>query len=153
MQPTYFHRQFGRSAVVSQLVMISAIGIAIFYANGFQPLSFTIFAVLIVPIVIVHYIATWLTIEVSGSELRWHFGLGLWRKHVSLTEIASLARVHLPWWYGVGVKYTPRAWVYLVAPGDGIEITLTSGKKVRIGTDDAEGLLAALPKMPIAAIN
>jgi len=60
-----------------------------------------------VPIVIVHYVASLLTIEVSGTELRWYFGLGLWRKRVSLTEIASLARVHLPWWYGIGVKYTP----------------------------------------------
>ena len=117
------------------------------------PMSVAIFAFLVVPIVIVHYIASWLTIEVSGGELRWHFGLGLFSKRVSLDQIAGLARVHLPWWYGVGVKYTPRAWVYLVAPGEGIEITLTSGKAVRIGTDEAEGLLAALPKVPIAAID
>ena len=145
MQPAYFHSQYGRGAFVCQLAMIALMSIAIFYPLGFQPMSLVIFAVVVVPIVIVHYVASLLTIEVYGTELRWYFGLGLWRKRVSLTEIASLARVHLPWWYGIGVKYTPRAWIYLVAPGEGIEITLTSGKALRIGTDDAEGLLAALP--------
>ena len=153
MQPAYIHRQYSRIALVSELLMISLMGIAVFYSNGFRPMSMAIFAVLLVPIVIIHYIASWLTIEVSGSELHWHFGLGLCHKRISLTEIAGLARVHLPWWYGIGVKYTPRAWVYLVSPGEGIEITLTNGKAVRIGTDDADGLLAALPKMPAAAIN
>jgi hypothetical protein len=32
------------------------------------------------------------------------------------------------------------------APGDGIEVVLTNGEAVRIGTDDAERLLAALTK-------
>jgi hypothetical protein len=61
-----------------------------------------------------------------------------------LGDIAHVKRVCLPWWYGIGIKYTPRAWTYLVTPGEGIEVETTSNKTVRIGTDDAERLMGAL---------
>ena len=63
---------------------------------------------------------------------------------IALADIARVKRVRLPWWYGIGIKYTPRAWTYLVAPGEGIEVETTSSKTVRIGTDDAERLMGAL---------
>ena len=49
MQPTFFHRQYGRIALESELLMISLMSIAIFYSNGFRPMSVTIIAVLLVP--------------------------------------------------------------------------------------------------------
>ena len=95
-------------------------------------------------VALVHWLVYSMTVEVSGQELRWHFGPGFWRERIALADIARVQRVRLPWWYGIGIKYTPRAWTYLVAPGEGIEVETTSSKIVRIGTDDAERLMGAL---------
>ena len=54
------------------------------------------------------------------------------------------ASSHVPWWYGIGVKWTPRGWVYVVSRGDALELRLKNGKAIRIGTDDLRGLAAAL---------
>ncbi len=48
------------------------------------------------------------------------------------------------WWYGWGVRKVPGGWMYNVWGYDAIELELASGKVFRIGTDDPDGLLAAL---------
>jgi hypothetical protein len=109
-------------------------------------LIIAIFAAAFALELVVHYLLFSLTVEVSAHELSWYFGPGFWRKRIARSTIARVARVRLPWWYGIGIKYTPRAWVYLVAPGEGIEVALTNDEAVRIGTDNPEGLMAALSK-------
>jgi len=141
----YQHRQRSRPVAVSYIAM-TAILVVLLYLGGRQaPLAAILVAAIALESV-VHYLLSSLTVEISTRELSWYFGPGFWRRRVGLSSIGHVARVRLPWWYGIGVKYTPRAWVYLVAPGAGIEVALTSGETVRIGTDDAEGLLAALTK-------
>src|SRR4051794_15093141 len=56
-----------------------------------------------------------LTIEVSDTELRWHFGPGFPRKRVPLNEVASAEAVHTSFWNGWGIHYTPRGWLYNVS--------------------------------------
>ena len=68
MQPAYFHGQYGRGAFVCQLAMIALMSIAIFYPLGFRPMSLVIFAVVVVPIVIVHYVASLLTIQIHETK-------------------------------------------------------------------------------------
>jgi hypothetical protein len=53
-------------------------------------------------------------------------------------------RIRIPWWYGIGIRYTPRAWVYLVASGDGVEIETINNEVVRLGSDDVDRLMDAL---------
>lgn len=77
-------------------------------------------------------------------EVSWYFGLGFWKKRILRSDIARVRRVRLPWWYGIGIKRAPQGWVYLVSPGDGVEVARANGEVVQIGTDDAEGLMTAL---------
>jgi hypothetical protein len=109
-----------------------------------QPLLLTVSFATFAVVALVHYLLSSLTVEVSEEYLTWHFAGGLWRRRVARAEIVRVERVPLPWWYGLGVRYTTGAWVYLVAPGDGIKIVLASGKAVCIGTDDSETLMVAL---------
>ena len=142
----YQHRQRSRPVVVSCIAMTAILIAPLLYPSGRQaPFAAILVAALALELV-AHYLLFSLTVEVSAHELSWYFGPGVWRRRVARSSIAHVARVRLPWWYGIGVKYTPRAWVYLVAPGAGVEVALTNGEAVRIGTDDAEGLLTALTK-------
>ena len=85
-----------------------------------------------------------LTTEVNESEIRWHFGPGLWAYRLSLSEIESLSVVRNRWWNGWGIRTAPGFRLHNVSGFDAVELRLKSGEVQRIGTDDPQGLAAAL---------
>lgn len=85
-----------------------------------------------------------LTVIVDQTHLRWHFGLGFWKKAVALSDIAAADVVRTKWWYGWGIRLTPRGWLYNVSGLDAVAVRLRSGKRFMIGTDEPAALHAAL---------
>ncbi|OPY37049.1 MAG: hypothetical protein A4E35_01512 [Methanoregula sp. PtaU1.Bin051] len=86
-----------------------------------------------------------LTVSVCDDTLRIRFGpLPLIRKSWPVSEIASATTVTNPWYYGWGIRWTPTGPLYNVSGYGAVEVTLTSGKKVRIGTDEPEALQRAI---------
>ena len=84
-----------------------------------------------------------LTIEI-GDELRWHFGPGLWTYRLALDEIESVGVVRNHWSSGFGIRKASGFTLYNVSGLDAVELKLKSGEIRRIGTDDPQGLAAAL---------
>ena len=87
---------------------------------------------------------TTLTITVDGDQLSWHFGAGLVRKSVSLSEIVSAEPVRTTWVDGWGIHLTARGWLYNVSGRDAVLVTLREGKRFLLGTDEPAVLAAAL---------
>ena len=85
-----------------------------------------------------------LTVEVDDNEVRWWFGRGIWRKSVTRADVASALPVRNQWWWGWGIRYYGKGWLYNVSGLDAVEIVLHSGKHIRVGTDDPQGLAAAI---------
>ncbi|MBM4160319.1 MAG: hypothetical protein FJ217_04375 [Ignavibacteria bacterium] len=85
-----------------------------------------------------------LTVEVTDKQLRFKFGIGLFRKSVPLNEIVSWTETRNSWLYGWGLRVTFRGWLYNVSGVHAVEITLRTGKKFRLGTDEPEELSRAL---------
>jgi hypothetical protein len=86
-----------------------------------------------------------LTVTVDERELRIQFGpVGLIRKSWSLDEIESVNPVNNPWYYGIGIHWTPRGVLYNVSGFRGVEVRLYSGTLFRIGTDEPEVLCRAI---------
>jgi hypothetical protein len=86
-----------------------------------------------------------LTVTVDERELRIRFGpAGLIRKSWSLDEIESVTTVSNPWYYGIGIHWTPRGVLYNVSGFQGVEVRLCSGTLFRIGTDEPEVLCRAI---------
>jgi len=82
-------------------------------------------------------------VEITDRELRWKFGPGLIRKSVPLAEIVSAqpARTGPSW----GIHWSPRTgWLYNVSGFDAVAVTLRSGKKFALGTDEPQALAARL---------
>jgi hypothetical protein len=143
---TYHHRQFSRYAVGSFVAVCIVMGFA-FFLPAYPKIEtgmIMVFLGLVAFLALVHFFVTFLTVEVSPWELTWCFGGGFWRNTIARDDIVGVTQVRLPWWYGLGIKYDRPAWVYLVAPGAGVEVSVSKGAVVRIGTDDPAGLLAAL---------
>lgn len=91
---------------------------------------------------------TWLfgslTVEVDDGELRHWFGPGFWKKSYQLLDIESATAVRNSWIFGWGIRFTPHGWLYNVSGLDAVQLQLRSGRKLRIGTNDPQGLVEAI---------
>jgi len=85
-----------------------------------------------------------LTIEVTEHEFRWYFGPGIWKYWIALAEIENIQIVHNKWWNGFGIRVRPGFRLYNVSGLAAVELHLKNGDIRRIGTDDVQGLSAAL---------
>jgi hypothetical protein len=85
-----------------------------------------------------------LTVEIDATHLSFRFGVGLIRQRIPLAEIVAVTPVRNSWLYGWGIHRTPHGWLYNVSGWEAVEITLTSGKRLRLGTDEPRRLTQVL---------
>jgi hypothetical protein len=134
----YRHTQSGFVIPVICLA-VGALGAAIMWRAGQMPMIFML--IMLIAVAIVFYS---LTAEFDGNELRWYFGPGVWTYRLALDEIRDVAVVRNHWWNGFGIRTAPGFRLYNVSGLDAVELQLKSGDIRRIGTDDPQGLAAAL---------
>lgn len=137
----YIHRQPGTLIIymmsVLCLVLILSIGMI-------KPWSYTLSFMAV--LVLIAIIFGSLTVEVRDERLRFWFGPGIIRKSYDLRNIASATVVKNHWYYGWGIRLTPRGWLYNVSGWMAVELTLVSGKSLRIGTDEPQVLVAYIQR-------
>ena len=139
MRAFYHHRQTGaalRWGLISPAIGLLAIGFAARRAVPFVPIA----AVLVV----IGWAFSSLTVEVTPTRLSLYFGPGLLRKSIERETIIGATPVRNPWWYGWGIHRTPRGWLYNVGGLDAVELALSNGSTLRIGSDEAAALARAL---------
>ena len=135
----YEHTQPG---YVARAFMGTGLGVSLYFliAQGFNWPAFVVAVVLGACLVLF-----WsLTVKVTAREVVLAFGPGIIRKRFPLSEIESVKVVRNRWYYGWGVRLTPHGWLHNVSGLDAVELELRSDKKVRIGTDDPQGLADAI---------
>jgi hypothetical protein len=111
-----------------------------FEASVARQTSLVISLLLLITIVVFYK----LTITIDDEALCASFGIGLIRKKLPVSEIAGCEPIRIRWWYGWGIYLTPHGWLYNVAGWDAVAITLRDGRKFALGTDDSDGLIAAI---------
>ena len=95
-------------------------------------------------LVLVAFLFHGLTIKVSDKNVSWAFGPGVFGKTVTFDEIESVRAVSNSFRHGIGLRITHDGWVYSVSGFSAVELAMKDGTKYRLGTNDQEGLLAAL---------
>jgi hypothetical protein len=135
---SYHHTQPG-TLTLAVCLAIGLLGAAIIWRTGQM-------SMILVPIVAIALAIVFnsLTVEITDNELRWHFGPGLWSYSLALDEIDRVAIVRNHWWNGFGIRMAPGFRLYNVSGLDAVELRLKSGDIRRIGTDDPQGLAAAI---------
>jgi hypothetical protein len=99
--------------------------------------------VILVYLVVINF--TFLRIQIDKQYLSWHFGIGIPRKTILLSDIESVKQVRNRWWYGWGIrKLLSGGWLYNVYGLDAVEVITRQGKIVRLGTDEPKQLKKAL---------
>jgi hypothetical protein len=100
---------------------------------------------LVVFLIVVMYLFSSLTVEVKGAALSFYFGPGLVRRKIDLASISGAHAVTNPLIMGWGIHWWPgRYWLWNVSGKQAVELVFTSGKRMRIGTDEPEKLLQAI---------
>jgi len=138
----YKHTQIGYALLNSYTIVFLIAGI-INLTTGFAPLA--VLALIIVLLTISTFAA--LTVIVDRRAIKLRFGVRIVRKEYQLDDIVSYQAVENPWYYLLGIRYTPRGWLYAVSGSSAVELALKNGKYVRIGTDEPEKLVEALDQV------
>ena len=138
----YRHTQTGpwwifSVGVVALVVVASLAAEADTTLAGFLAL----FAHFMVAVVVV---ASRLTVLADSEGMTLFFGWGWPRKRIMFIDVQRATPVRNSWWYGFGIRKIPNGWMWNVYGLDAIELTLTSCRPFRIGTDEPEALLAVL---------
>ena len=139
MTTRYKHTQIGYFLVTVYSIVVLFLGYLNIMTN-FHPL--TLIGLIIVLIVL--GIFARLTVAVDDQMIKIQFGLSIIRKSFSLQEIETYRVVRNPWYYGWGIRFTPRGWLFNVSGFSAIELRMKNGKQYRIGTDDPDNFAAAL---------
>ena len=82
-----------------------------------------------------------LTVQVSRNEIRLRFGIGLFTKNVIVDEVQTSEILRTRNRKGGPIK---GGIAYKVGGFDVVELRLSNGRKVQIGTDEPDKLLAAI---------
>ncbi len=138
MDMPYHHTQRGILIVVVCLAF-ALLNAAIVWRSGQWSA-----AIILITLMAIALVFSSLTVELNGKELRWYFGPGFWTYRLPLDEIETVAAVRNHWWNGFGIRMRPGFRLYNVSGLDAVELRLKSGDVRRIGTDDPQGLSAAL---------
>lgn len=134
----YKHRQVGWIVLVLAIPIILILGFwtaltAVPYA------ALTSIALLIIIILF-----STLTVEGDSEALRFYFGPGIIRKRMPYATIKSAQKVRNHWFFGWGIRWYGPGWLYNVSGLDAVELVLSNGTKLRIGTDEPDQLVAFL---------
>jgi hypothetical protein len=133
----YEHTQSGRQ-IAMLMVGLAVVGAVV--ASRFNPALFVT-----VPIMLLTaWLFSSLTVAIADGELRWHFGPGLIRKKIVLAEIASVIVIKTTFIDGWGIHFTGHGWLYNISGFGAVAITLKTGKRFALGSDEPEQLAAQI---------
>jgi hypothetical protein len=140
----YRHTQAGWVLIII-LGGISAL-LAMIAVSSDGPESIVLVAVVVLLVVCLALFSSLTAIvDERGVEVR--MGPGVVRRRVALDEIETVTPRHLPWWavaYGVRMSLDGRRMLWRVSGSETVDLELTRGRRLLIGTDEPGALAAAL---------
>jgi hypothetical protein len=82
-----------------------------------------------------------LKITVTNEEITLKYGIGWIHKTIALQDVQSVKTVRNPWYYGLGIRVTPKGMLYNIHGLDAVELAFSNKKRmVRIGSPESHRL-------------
>ena len=82
---------------------------------------------------------------VTSSEIKLTFGVGIIKKTILLHEVKAVTVVRNKWFYGWGIRYYGKGWMWNFSGLDAVELEFKNRKmRFRIGSGNAENLKLAI---------
>lgn len=140
----YESRQSASWTIVLAMVL-GAVGVALAVAGttvGGAGLAVVGFGLVLVALLISSFAS--LTVRVTAEEVCWSFGMGLFRRRIPLARVRDVEVRRSAWYWGWGIRWTPRGWLWRAGGLDAVWLELEGGKRVGVGSPDPEGLARAV---------
>jgi hypothetical protein len=137
----YYHKQFGTFITAALAVGILLAIFPALITGTFPPILMAVLGVIAVVWVLLYS----LSLEIKDNALVCRLGAGLIRRRILLSEIRQISPVSNPWYAGFGIHWVPgQYWLWNVSGRRGVELSLKSGERFRLGTDEPEALIRAI---------
>jgi len=143
----YEKSQLGWVVIVLFALVIVFLCLAYALQWGDNPLPFIPFLGLSSVLVLLGFMLYKLTVEVTGSTLRLTYGFGLINLNFEIDELEETEIIRVPWYYGIGIRITPKGMLYSIHGWKALRIKYKSkgkSKTVMVGTAEPEQLKQAL---------
>ena len=138
---SYRHAQIGY-LLIGSLGFLLLISIALLFASGFS----SVFVVTTIAYSVALAMFSTLTVVIEDHFVVAEFTFGIPRRPLYLGNVVNCRIVQPPWYYGWGIRYTPRGWLYRVSGFSAVEIEVTSGRHFTIGSDEPDVLVEAIER-------
>lgn len=125
--------------IIPIIAVLIFINVAYFMQLGDNPIPLTSYLLLSGLFLLILLAVYDLKVKIYPSMISISFGIGLLRKRIFIDDIdiESIKQCKIPWYYGIGLRFTPKGTVYNTNPGNGIMIR-ASGKNYMIETQNFE---------------
>jgi hypothetical protein len=134
----YKHTQIGLLMYLIFLPIVIGLLISYYFFANYLILVLAIF------MAIALFIFNSLSVELADGALKFYFGPGIIRNIIPLGSIISVKSVRNSWYFGWGIHWFGRGWLYNVSGFDAVELQLNNNKVIRIGTDEPRRLENAI---------
>jgi hypothetical protein len=126
---------------INWILLISMLAVTIFLAfqlkNPDKPIPFFVLMSIELLFVLIPLIFYGLTTIVNHDEIRLRFGIGIIQIKIKLSDIQTVAVVRNPWYYGIGIRLSPRGILYTAHGLDAVELRFKNKRKIiRIGSSE-----------------
>ncbi len=139
--PRYQHTQAG-------WVILGAMGLAALLGGVFaHAVGPTAAAIVLGIVAIVCVLFGTLTITIDEEAFSFRMGVGLVSKRIPVDQIVNRQVVANRWYYGWGIRLYPGGWLYNVSGLQAVELWLSDGRRLRVGTDEPEAVMRALDRV------
>jgi hypothetical protein len=146
-QPIYYHVQRGMGLRIFLIVLAVVLLIPGWTALSSGPVDLGLVAVVAIGPVLVAlaaWIFTIMTIDVTSTEVRWWFGAGWPGGRIERSDLVAEEITNPGLFNGIGIHLTFTGWLWNVSLGSAVALHRNGKLATMLGTDDPNGLLAAL---------
>lgn len=139
---TYDRTQVGWLVINLMVLVILVMSAAYLSQWGTRPLPLYGFIILATVFCFFLLMFFKMRIRINDQGIHIIYGIGLVHIRIKPERIQRAEIVRVPWYYGLGIRVTPRGMLYSIQGLDAVEIEYLKGsrKRVLLGSDDCRNL-------------
>ncbi len=122
MKTIYHKTQTVILVIVITLAIMIFISYSYFYQTGSKPLPLIPYLIVMLVFIAILLLFYKLTISIDKEKITAVFGIGILKKEIYLKEISSIESYKIPWYAGVGIRLTPKGWLWNAKMGKAVLI-------------------------------
>jgi len=133
---------------LSLLIFILIVVFAFVFKGEIKEFSDMGFYLVVLSLLFVFALFSNFKTKIEDDKIVLKFGIGIFKRNIPLSSISSVEVVRNKWYYGWGIRFYGKGWLWNYKGLDAVELHFKNKKATfRIGSGKAEELKATLDKL------